>query len=735
MSEGAPRRRPLRVGGFILMWIVGPIAVLGLLAVGLVRHPPSEALLELVQNQFNKRTGYTLTFDAGSTIKLWPNGEIDLKRVEIRRPALYPTIGGLIADAKTVSARFDLVGLVLGPRAIDLISIEEPTITLHEADVRLLRTNLAESATPGAPPVTLKRLTLTDGFLTYHIRPPNPAFTLADLSAELIGLGRNGVEKIETRFSFNEEPVTVTGNAKRPSRGSGVDLMLSGSSAPATVALEGVAGRDGADGAVFDGEALVQLAEAGPALRWLGIGFEKDHPALAGTMTLTGPVQVGRETVQFSNVLFKSALADGRGEVRANLTDGRIKLSGRVDWDRLDLEGLAQPVRGPRALAVTTRQSASAAQGLVIPSLWEELQDYLKSIEETGRPPHAATVEAPRRGPSAAARLKRFGLAATAAPPPAVDLAYLKDFDLDLAHTAKQLNYNGFDLADVALDTHLEGGRLALKLKQARFASGLWTGTFNVDVRPDQPNLSLALNGTGVEAQRLQQAAAGQSTLMGRGDVRAKLDASGRDAAEIVKTLTGSIKVDIGEGHLVGYDLKAILTQFWRRWSYDKRRRTPFNKVDARVRVDKGVVETIGYASLRGGEAELDSRGTVSLVAQSLNQRIRARLVWPPNQLPLPARISGPWSSPKVSFDWGIFSARPGFFDLPPGLRGEPGAEGRSAFAVGAEGQRAMPKELAHNIERVLAQRDLAARVPAKLRDTLRSLSVSRRATNQALRP
>jgi hypothetical protein len=46
-----------------------------------------------------------------------------------------------------------------------------------------------------------------------------------------------------------------------------------------------------------------------------------------------------------------------------------------------------------------------------------------------------------------------------------------------------------------------------------------------------------------------------------------------------------------------------------------------------------------------------------------------------------------------------------------------------------------MPEELAQNIERVLAQRDLAARVPAKLRDTLRSLSVSRRATNQALRP
>jgi len=730
MSEGGPQHRRSRAGGIILMWVIGPIAVLCLLAVGIVRNPPTEALLDLVQNQFNKRTGYKLAFDAGSTIKLWPNGEIDLKRVEIRRPALYPTIGGLVADAKTVRARFDLMALVFGPRAIEAIDIEEATVTLHEADVRLLRANLAATANPGAPPVTLTRLNVVDGLFSYHIKPPNAAFTLADFTAELTELGRDGVEKIESRFAFNEQPVTVSGNAKRLSRGDGVDLTLAVTSERATIALEGVAGQNAETGELFSGEALVQLTEAGPALRWLGIGPEKDHPALAGPMTLTGPVRLGRQAVQFTDVLFKSALADGKGEVRAVITEGRPKLTGSVDWDRLDLEGIADPVRGPRSLAVVSRQAGVQPQGLVIPSLWEELQDYLKSMEETGAAPRAATIEAPRPDTASNTRLRRFGLAASSTRPPALDLSFLKAFDVDVAHTAKRLSYNGFDLADVAVDTRLEGGRLALVLKDARFASGHWNGTFNADVRPAQPNLSLELNATGIEAQRLQQATVGQSSLTGRGDVRAKLDASGRDAEQIVKTLTGSIKIDIGEGNLVGYDLKAILTQFWRRWSYDTRRRTPFNKVDARVRLDKGVVETIGYASLRGGEAELDSRGTVSLVAKSLNQRIRARLVWPPNQLPLPARISGPWSSPKVNVDWGIFSVRPGFFDLPPGLRGEPGAEGRSALAAAPAVGRTMPADLAQDIDRVLAQRDVAERLPAKLRETLRSLRAQRRATN-----
>jgi hypothetical protein len=344
MGDGSPRRGRSRVGGIILLWIIGPLLVLGLLAVGLVHNPPTAALLDLVQRQFNARTGYNLSFDESSTIKLWPNGEIDLKGVEIRRPALYPTIGGLIADARLVSARFDLMSLVVGPRAIDAIEIHEANFTLHEADMRLLRNNLAASANAGAPPVKIRSLRLDDAYLTYHIRPPNPAFALTELEVALNNVGREGVEKFEGRFAFKEEPVSFTGTAKAASGGDGVDLVVSLDSEKAKAALEGVAGGSGGDD-LFNGEALVRLVEAGPALRWFGAGLEKDHPALAGAMTLTGPMTLRRNEVRLRDVLFKSALADGRGEVTADLSGSRAKLTGRVDWERLDLEGIAQSVR------------------------------------------------------------------------------------------------------------------------------------------------------------------------------------------------------------------------------------------------------------------------------------------------------------------------------------------------------------------------------------------------------
>ena len=726
MGDGSPRRGRSRVGGIILMWIIGPLLVLGLLAVGLVHNPPTAVLLDLVQRQFNARTGYNLSFDESSTIKLWPNGEIDLKGVEIRRPALYPTIGGLIADARLVSARFDLMSLVVGPRAIDAIEIHEANFTLHEADMRLLRNNLAASANAGAPPVKIRSLRLDDAYLTYHIRPPNPAFALTELEVALNNVDREGVEKLAGRFAFKEEPVTFTGTAKAASGGDGVDLVVSLDSEKAKAALEGVAGGSGGDD-LFNGEALVRLVEAGSALRWFGAGLEKDHPALAGAMTLTGPMTLRRNEVRLRDVLFKSALADGRGEVTADFSGSRAKLTGRVDWERLDLEGIAQPVRGPQALAVVSR-AATQSQGLVIPSLWEELQTYLKSIEETGAAPRAASIQ-PRREDEAAAAPSR-GAVPLPTRRPAIDLSFLDVVDFEITHKATRLKYNGFELGDVQADTALEAGRLAVRLKDALFASGRWTGAFDVDARATQPNLALKLTGTGVEAQRLQQATIGQSTLTGRGDVRADLEAKGRYAEQLVKSLSGTINVDIGEGRLVGYDLKAILTEFWKQWRYDTRRRTPFKKIGARVRVDKGVIETIGYASLRGGEAELDSRGTVSLVAQSLNQRIRARLAWPPNQLPLPARISGPWSSPKVSVDWGIFSVSPGFVDLPPGLRGEPGAEGRASFAPGPSAAATMPENVARDIDRVLGKPEVAAKVPAKLRETLEVLATRRGGVN-----
>ena len=730
MSGGSPRQGRSRVGGFILMWIIGPLVVLGLLVIGLVRNPPTESLLELVQHQFRTRTGYDLSFDASSTIKLWPKGEIDLKGVEIRRPALYPTIGGLIADARSVSARFDLITLIVGPRAIDAIDIREANFTLHEADVRLLRTNLAAYANPGAPPVTVRALTLNDAYVTYHVKPPNPAFALTELEAVFSDIGRAGVENFTGRFAFKEEPVTFTGSAKTSARRDGVDLTLSLDSEKATAALEGVASQGERDGDFFNGEALVRLPEAGPALRWFGVGLEKDHPALAGAMTLTGPVTLKQNVIRFRDVLFKSALADGRGEVTADFSGARAKLTGQVDWDRVDLEGIAQPVRGPQSLAVVSRTTSRQPEGLVIPSLWDELQDYLRSVQETGAAPRSASLQPRRESDAPVSRRRR----AVPLPlrRPAVDLSFLEMVDLNVMHTAERLTYNGFELGDIKLDTELEAGRLAVRLKEALFASGRWTGTFDVDARPAQPNLTLKLSGTGIEAAGLQQAAIGRSTLEGRGDIRADLEAKGQDAERLVKSLSGTIKIDIGEGRLVGYDLKAILTQFWKRWTYDTRRRTPFNKIGARVRLDKGVINTIGYASLRGGEAELDSRGTVSLVAQSLNQRIRARLAWPPNQLPLPARISGPWSSPKVGIDWGIFSLRPGFVDLPPGLRaaslGEPGAEHRAAFAPGPAAT--VPNDVARDINRVLSKQDVAAKLPPKLRNTLEALVTKRDGTN-----
>ena len=716
MGDGSPRQGRSRVGRFILLWIIGLLLVVGLLAVGLVRNPPTEALLDLVQRQFNAHTGYNLTFDASSTIQLWPTGEIDLRGVEIRRPALDPTIGGLIADARLVSARFDLMSLVVGPRVIDAVEVREANFTLHEADVRLLRNNLAANANAGAPAVAVRTVRLDDAYLTYHVRLPNPAFALTQLEMVLNEVGRKGVEKFEGRFAFKEEPVTFTGSAKAASSGDGFDLVVSLDSEKATAALEGVAGGDD----LFNGEGLVRLVQAGPALRWFGAGLKRDHPALAGAMTLTGPMTLRRNEVRLREVLFKSALADGRGEVTADFSGARTKLTGRVNWNRLDLEGIAQPVRGPQSLAVVSR-AAPQSEGLVIPSLWEELQTYLKSVEETGAAPRAAAIQ-PRRDSQGAVPLP------TRRPP--VDLSFLTMVDLEMAHKAARLRYNGFELDDVEAETELVAGRLAVRLKDALFASGRWSGAFDVDARSPRPNLALKLRGTGVEAQRLQRATLGQSTLTGRGDVRADLEARGKDVEQLLKSLTGTVNVDIGEGRLVGYDLKAILTQFWKRWTYDRRRRTPFNKIGARVRLDKGVIETIGYASLRGGEAELDSRGTVSLVAQSLNQRIRARLAWPPNQLPLPARISGPWSSPKVSVDWGIFSVSPGFVDLPPGLRGEPGAEGRASFAPGSSAAATMPENVARDIDRVLGKPEVAAKVPAKLRETLEVLATRRGGVN-----
>ena len=116
-DESGPRKS--RFGRLFVLWLIGPLIVLAIGCVALIRNPPQPLLLDVLAKEFRKQTGFGLTFGAASTITLWPQASLDLRDVKVRRPSLQSARGGVVADAVRVTANLDLKNWLRGDRSID----------------------------------------------------------------------------------------------------------------------------------------------------------------------------------------------------------------------------------------------------------------------------------------------------------------------------------------------------------------------------------------------------------------------------------------------------------------------------------------------------------------------------------------------------------------------------------------------------------------------------------------
>ena len=156
----------------------------------------------------------------------------------------------------------------------------------------------------------------------------------------------------------------------------------------------------------------------------------------------------------------------------------------------------------------------------------------------------------------------------------------------------------------------------------------------------------------------------GKPLLAGTSNVDIKAGGEGRNQNDLASSLEGKATFKMSKGVIRGFDVRSIVSNWWNSLTgglkFDINKKTGFEKLDAQYDIKKGVMTSSPGLDIGGSEVELQSRGNVSLPAKRINQEIKVKVVPPPSAPPIPVKISGSWSKPSISMDWGdlLFSSR-----------------------------------------------------------------------------
>ncbi len=373
---------------------------------------------------------------------------------------------------------------------------------------------------------------------------------------------------------------------------------------------------------------------------------------LAGTQILDAPRITG--PIRLADVAPRTLL--GQLGVDAPATrDPKVLQHLSLDGT-LDATGKAVTVRGVRGRLDDTALAGQVGANLDSGALRFDLQ--------------LDRIDADRYLAPAAAQAAPAGKgAASAAPPLEIPVELIRGLEMQGDLRAGSARFAGIEYSRLHFGLNAHAGRVRVHPSEAQMYGGQYRGDIGLDVTGAMPRASFDEHVSGVDFAALFRDMFDSKRFGGRGNASAKLGASGRDTAAMLRTLAGEVSCDVQDGAFEGVDLwyeirraRALL----KRQSPPERtgpERTPFTAMHASGKVDHGVLSnddltaTTAYLRLRG-------RGTIDIAAATLDYRLEAEVPRSINALDrnaadaadlagltIPVRVTGPLAEPKARPD------------------------------------------------------------------------------------
>lgn len=251
--------------------------------------------------------------------------------------------------------------------------------------------------------------------------------------------------------------------------------------------------------------------------------------------------------------------------------------------------------------------------------------------------------------------------------PVELPLALLRALDMQGTLRVAQATFAGVQFNGLRVGLEAAHGRLHLAPLEAGLYGGQYRGDISVDATA-LPRVSFNERITGVDFARLAKDWLDTNKLSGRGSLGLKATASGKDSDALLRTLTGSLSLNVESG---AYEGKDILYEIRRARALLKKEprpvrtgpeRTTFSQLSATGTVNQGVLTSNDLVAATQ-VMRATGKGSVNLVAGQIDYRLDVALLRAaegrelPNDLAdtvglvVPVRITGPLSDPVIRPD------------------------------------------------------------------------------------
>lgn len=206
----------------------------------------------------------------------------------------------------------------------------------------------------------------------------------------------------------------------------------------------------------------------------------------------------------------------------------------------------------------------------------------------------------------------------------------------------------GLQLDDMETYLHADKDHIAL----SRFKSGLYGGHTEggISIANTRPaTYRLQQNASNIQIQPLLQDLFGFHSFSGNGDAVIDLTASGENRKQLIRSLQGSLSLNISNGAWHGIDMDSILKNGL---SGKISGSTPFYRFTLNSEISDGISRHID-TELFSDSLYVTSNGYTNLDTQELSEDVLIHNAVHPKNKPIPLKITGTVDKPSITVDYG----------------------------------------------------------------------------------
>lgn len=589
-----------------MRWIIrfgAGLAVLVLLAFGMLAMVPADRVAAAVSAQFESMTGRKLDLSGEVRPRLWPSLGVTTGPVSIANADWAETDAPLF-KAEALVIDINIGALLGGEVQIEGLSADRPEIVLERGPDGRGSWDFGSGADAGgagavpaaATGITLDRGTISGGSIRFIDRQADRVIALDGVDATLAIPDLSGPFTLALTGFSGGNPVTadLTGGVFSAfAAGRVVPLTAQVTAGKARLSFDGRAGIAplAAEGALSadlaDLPALGALT--GASLARLGAGLGRDRLTVDGQLTLDG---TGAAYLRGATIV-----ADGNqisGDLDLRPGEARPKLVGQLTL-------------GPVVIGVGAGGESGGGVG--------------------------------------------GGMQAAGWPEDEIDVSALGAVDAELVLVAPSVDLGVLRLGETRVAITLDRARAVTEIRQMAAYGGQITGEFVVNGRG-----GLSVGGklafAGLDMQALLKDMAGYDRLSAAGDLDLRFLGVGNSVAAIMQGLEGEGAIELGRGELTGLDIAAMLQTLDPAY-VGEGQKTAFDGLAGTFSIAGGVLSNSDL-KLVAPQLTAAGAGEIGLGSRTLNYRLRPTALAAADGsggVMVPLLITGPWADPRFRLD------------------------------------------------------------------------------------